>query len=64
MDKKAHNPSGDQPTDHWARLDAFLKTDPGDAGCDEAMEILDIYAELLAAGNDPNKRFRVCMRTF
>jgi hypothetical protein len=38
-------------------LDAFLQTDPRDAGCDEVMEMLDVYAELLAAGNDPSERF-------
>jgi hypothetical protein len=37
---------------------------PRDAGCDEAMEMLDVYAELLAAGNDPSERFRAFMRTF
>jgi hypothetical protein len=57
VDDKAQNASGDQRSDHWARLDAFLQTDPRDAGCDEAMEMLDVYAELLAAGNDPSERF-------
>jgi hypothetical protein len=57
VDNKAQNASGDQRSDHWARLDAFLQTDPRDAGCDEAMEMLDVYAELLAAGNDPSERF-------
>lgn len=31
------------------RLDAFLRTDPRDVGCDEAMAILHVYAELMAA---------------
>ncbi|GIH50061.1 hypothetical protein [Microbispora rosea] len=57
MDDNAQNGSGDQRSDHWARLDAFLQTDPRDAGCDEAMEILDVYGELLAAGDDPSERF-------
>jgi hypothetical protein len=57
VDNQAQNASGDQRSDHWARLDAFLQTDPRDAGCDEAMEILDVYAELLAADNDPSERF-------
>ncbi len=30
----------------WARLQRFLTTDPHDVGCDEAMEVLHIYAEL------------------
>lgn len=28
------------------RLDAFLRTDPRDVGCEQAMEALHIYAEL------------------
>lgn len=31
------------------RLAAFLRTDPRDVGCGEAMEILHVYAELLQA---------------
>jgi len=30
------------------RLAAFLRTDPRDVGCDQAMEILHVYAELVA----------------
>jgi hypothetical protein len=33
------------------RLEAFLRTDPRDVGCGEAMEILHVYAELVA--DDP-----------
>ena len=33
----------------WAELDRFLRTDPRDAGCDTAMEVLHIYAELAVA---------------
>jgi hypothetical protein len=51
------NEAGAQPSDHWARLDAFLRTDPRDAGCDTTMEMLDLYAELLAKGDDPSKKF-------
>ena len=29
------------------RLEAFLRTDPRDVGCDQAMEILHVYAELV-----------------
>ncbi|AWS48690.1 hypothetical protein DKM19_25235 [Streptosporangium sp. 'caverna'] len=53
MVNNAQNEAGD----HWARLDAFLRTDPRDAGCDATMEMLDVYAELLAAGSDPSERF-------
>jgi hypothetical protein len=33
----------------WSALDRFLRTDPLDVGCAEAMEMLHIYAELAAA---------------
>ena len=33
----------------WPALDRFLQTDPRDAGCDKAMELLHIYAEIAAA---------------
>ncbi|MGA5304162.1 hypothetical protein ACPCHT_29880 [Nucisporomicrobium flavum] len=32
-----------------SELDAFLRTDPRDVGCGEAMELLHVYAELHAA---------------
>jgi hypothetical protein len=35
---------------NWPQdLDRFLRTDPRDAGCDTAMELLHVYAELAAA---------------
>ena len=34
----------------WSALDRFLRTDPSDVGCAEAMQMLHIYAELTAAG--------------
>jgi hypothetical protein len=54
---RAHITLGEEPADHWARLDAFLQTDPRDAGCDATMDALDVYAELLVAGYDPAERF-------
>jgi hypothetical protein len=30
-------------------LDRFLRTDPRDVGCDEALELLHAYVELVAA---------------
>lgn len=33
----------------WPDLDRFLRTDPRDAGCGKAMELLHVYAELAAA---------------
>lgn len=32
----------------FAALDRFLETDPADTGCDEAMQLLHVYAELHA----------------
>jgi hypothetical protein len=29
----------------WRALDQFLQTDPQDVGCDQAMEILDLYVD-------------------
>lgn len=34
------------------RLDRFLRTDPRDVGCDEAMAVLHIYVDLVAADED------------
>jgi hypothetical protein len=33
----------------WRALEAFLRTDPRDVGCEQAMEVLDIYAEVVNA---------------
>lgn len=33
----------------WPELDRFLRTDPRDAGCDKAMELLPLYAEIAVA---------------
>jgi hypothetical protein len=57
VDNSAQNEAGGQSSDHWDRLDAFLQTDPHDAGCDATMEMLDVYAELVAGGSDPAERF-------
>lgn len=31
----------------------FLTTDPADVGCEETMELLHVYADLVLAGKDP-----------
>jgi hypothetical protein len=41
----------------WSALDGFLRTDPRDVGCAEAMEMLHIYAELAAAGAAVKERY-------
>ena len=40
----------------WTQLERFLSTDPRDAGCEEAMNALHVYAELVASGEDPEQR--------
>ena len=40
----------------WARLERFLTTDPADLGCDRALEMLHVYAELADA--DPGAAAR------
>jgi hypothetical protein len=41
----------------WATLERFLRTDPADIGCGQAMEILHVYVDLVAA--DPRLHRRV-----
>jgi hypothetical protein len=36
-----------------ANIERFLATDPRDVGCEEAMEILHVYAELAVSGRNP-----------
>jgi hypothetical protein len=38
-------------------LERFLATDPADVGCDEAMAVMHLYAELLAAGADAAEQY-------
>ncbi len=38
-------------------LDRFLLTDPRDVGCEEAMELLHIYVELVAANAAAEQRY-------
>jgi hypothetical protein len=37
----------------WPELERFLQTDPKDVGCDEAMAVLHVYADMMAVGEDP-----------
>jgi len=39
------------------RLKRFLRTDPRDAGCDEAMAVLHIYVDLTLTGGDAAERY-------
>jgi len=40
-----------------SELDRFLRTDPRDVGCAQAMELLHIYAELAAVGDPVEERY-------
>jgi hypothetical protein len=41
----------------WPALDRFLRTDPRDVGCAEAMEMLHVYVELAATGTEAEERY-------
>jgi hypothetical protein len=41
----------------WESLDAFLATDPRDVGCAQAMAVLHVYADLIAAEADAAARY-------
>lgn len=41
----------------WNGLDRLLDVDPLDAGCRHAMQVLHVYAELVAEGGDPQARY-------
>jgi hypothetical protein len=43
--------------DSWTELDRFLHTDPADVGCEQAMRILHIYVDLVAADQDAADRY-------
>ena len=40
-----------------SELDRFLRTDPRDVGCAEAMEMLHVYADLVAGGGAAEQRY-------
>lgn len=40
----------------WTALDRLLATDPRDTGCAHAMDVLHVYAELVAGGADAQAR--------
>ncbi len=41
----------------WSELDRFLRADPRDVGCTEAMEMMHIYADLVASGEPAEERY-------
>ena len=44
-------------TGWWQQFEQFLATDPRDIGCEEAMSIMHVYADLLADGIDAAARY-------
>jgi hypothetical protein len=38
-------------------LHEFLRTDPADVGCDEALRVLHVYVDLITAGEDAAGRY-------
>ena len=38
-------------------LERFLRTDPRDVGCSEAIAVLHVFADLIAAGQDAAGRY-------
>jgi hypothetical protein len=42
----------------WKTLDSFLDTDPTDVGCDEVMNVLHVYAELLRSSRPVPEEYR------
>jgi hypothetical protein len=41
----------------WPQLEQFLATDPRDVGCEQAMNVLHIYVDMLALGDDPETEY-------
>jgi hypothetical protein len=39
----------------WPALDSFLRTDPQDVGCDEALTVLHLYVEMVATGTPEDR---------
>ena len=44
------------PNRNHDQLARFLATDPADVGCGEAIRLLDVYADLVHRGEDPEAR--------
>ena len=41
----------------WSILDRFLRTDPQDVGCEEALDMLHVYADLAATSSEAEHRY-------
>ena len=41
--------------ERWDGLRTLLDTDPRDVGCGETWQLIDVYAELVLSGEDPER---------
>lgn len=41
----------------WPVLDLQLGTDPRDVGCEQTWQLIDVYAELVLEGRDPEAAY-------
>ena len=41
----------------WSALARFLRTDPRDVGCAQAIEMLHVYVDLVASGAQAEQRY-------
>jgi len=41
----------------WPELERFLRTDPRDVGCAQAMDMLHVYVDLVAGGAPVEERY-------
>lgn len=44
-------------SEQWDRLHALLTVDPRDVGCEATWQLIDAYAELVLAGEDPENSY-------
>ena len=38
-------------------LDALLRSDPADAGCEQTWQLIDVYAEIALGGGSPEDQY-------
>jgi hypothetical protein len=48
----------------WTSLDRFLRPDPRDVGCAQALKMLHAYVDMVAAGAPAAERFPASQRTY
>jgi hypothetical protein len=48
----------------WSAFDQFLATDPRDVGCDQALQLLHVYVELIGDDGGVDSRFEAAARRY